>query len=146
MAVTKIWAVKNRIDHVVDYTKDETKTRNKNDINNNFKDLPSVYDYAINSDKTEKQFYVSGINCDDKNAVHEMNEVKVEYNKQKGILAFHAIQSFKKDELTPELAHEIGVKLAEEMWGDRFQVVVSTHLNTEHLHNHFVGAPIKGAK
>ena len=42
------------------------------------------------------------------------------------------------EEVTPEIAHEIGVKLANEMWGDRFQVVVSTHLNTKHLHNHFV--------
>lgn len=40
--------------------------------------------------------------------------------------------------MTPEIAHEIGARLAEEMWGDRFQVVVSTHLNTKHLHNHFV--------
>src|SRR5699024_1028848 len=38
----------------------------------------------------------------------------------------------------PEIAHEIGVRLAEEMWGDRFQVVVSTHLNTDNIHNHFV--------
>ena len=41
-------------------------------------------------------------------------------------------------EVTPEIAHEIGVKLANEMCGDRFQIDASTHLNTEHLHNHFV--------
>ncbi len=45
---------------------------------------------------------------------------------------------FKEGEITPELAHEIGVRLANEMWGDRFQVVVTTHLNTNHIHNHFV--------
>ena len=60
------------------------------------------------------------------------------YRKENGILAFHAYQSFNEGEVTPKIAHEIGVKLANEMWGDRFQVVVSTHLNTEHLHNHFV--------
>lgn len=60
------------------------------------------------------------------------------YGKENGILAFHAYQSFNEGEVTPKIAHEIGVKLANEMWGDRFQVVVSTHLNTEHLHNHFV--------
>ena len=60
------------------------------------------------------------------------------HNKKNGIIAFHGIQSFKKDEVTPEVAHEIGVKLAEEMWGDRFEVVVSTHLNTKCIHNHFV--------
>ena len=47
-------------------------------------------------------------------------------------------QSFVKDEVTPEIAHEIGVKLANELWGDRFQVIVTTHLNTNQLHNHFV--------
>lgn len=45
---------------------------------------------------------------------------------------------FKHGEVTPEQAHEVGVKLAERMWGDRFQVIVATHLNTDCLHNHFV--------
>ena len=67
-----------------------------------------------------------------------MQFVKTIYGKENGILAFHAYQSFNEGEVTPEIAHEIGVKLANEMWGDRFQVVVSTHLNTKHLHNHFV--------
>lgn len=67
-----------------------------------------------------------------------MQLVKMIYGKENGILAFHAYQSFNEGEVTPEIAHEIGVKLANEMWEDRFQVVVSTHLNTEHLHNHFV--------
>ena len=50
---------------------------------------------------------------------------------------FHAFQSFAEGEVTPEVAHEIGVKLANELWGDRFEVVVTTHLNTNHIHNHF---------
>ena len=67
-----------------------------------------------------------------------MRNAKDFWHKTDGILSFHAEQSFKENEVTPEIAHEIGVRLAEEMWGDRFQVVVSTHLNTKHLHNHFV--------
>ncbi len=67
-----------------------------------------------------------------------MQLVKTIYGKENEILAFHAYQSFNKGEVIPEIAHEIGVKLANEMWEDRFQVVVSTHLNTRHLHNHFV--------
>ena len=63
---------------------------------------------------------------------------KQQYNKMGGIQGFHAFQSFAEGEVTPEQAHAIGVKLAEEMWGDRFEVVVSTHLNTKHYHNHFV--------
>jgi len=138
MAITKLWSVKNRVDHVIDYAKDEVKTKNESYGKEHIYDLLSVYGYAINSDKTEKQYYVSGINCNVENAVKEMNEIKKKYNKNGGILAFHGVQSFEKDEVRPEKAHEIGKKLAEELWGDRFQVIVTTHLNTEHLHNHFV--------
>lgn len=53
-------------------------------------------------------------------------------------MAYHAIQSFKEGEVTPKQAHEIGLKLAEKMWSERFQVVVATHLNTDCVHNHFV--------
>lgn len=94
--------------------------------------------YATNPDKTEKKFYTTGINCEVENAIEQMIATKKKYKKEKGILAFHAYQSFNEGEVTPEIAHEIGVKLANEMWGDRFQVVVSTHLNTRHPHNHFV--------
>lgn len=94
--------------------------------------------YATNPDKTEKQFYTTGINCEVKDSVKQMQLVKMIYGKENGILAFHAYQSFNEGEVTPEIAHEIGVKLANEMWGDRFQVVVSTHLNTDNIHNHFV--------
>lgn len=53
-------------------------------------------------------------------------------------LAFHAVQSFKPGEVTPDECHSLGVQLAKQMWGNRFEVVVSTHLDKEHLHNHFV--------
>lgn len=94
--------------------------------------------YATNPDKTEKKFYTTGINCEVENAIEQMIATKKKYKKEKGILAVHAYQSFTKGELTTEVAHEIGVKLAEEKWGDRFEVVVSTHLNTQCIHNHFV--------
>lgn len=68
----------------------------------------------------------------------EMINVKKQFFKTDGIQCFHAVQSFVKGEITPEQAHEIGMKLAEELWGDKFQVVVTTHLNTENLHNHFI--------
>lgn len=103
-----------------------------------FDSIRQVMTYATNPDKTEKQFYTTGIKCEVKDSVKQMQLVKMIYGKENGILAFHAYQSFNEGEVTPEIAHEIGVKLANEMWGDRFQVVVSTHLNTEHLHNHFV--------
>ena len=140
MATTKIWKVENRLDHVIDYTTNEEKTKN-NYLQNGVDDYDSIRQvmmYATKADKTEKQFYTTGINCDVDSAVEEMKNAKDFWHKTDGIIAFHAEQSFKENEVTPEIAHEIGVRLAEEMWGDRFQVVVSTHLNTEHLHNHFV--------
>lgn len=140
MATTKIWKVQKRLDHVIDYAINEEKTRKKSNRYeiDRFDSIRQVMTYATNPDKTEKQFYTTGINCEVKDSVKQMQLVKMIYGKENGILAFHAYQSFNEGEVTPEIAHEIGVKLANEMWGDRFQVVVSTHLNTEHLHNHFV--------
>ena len=68
----------------------------------------------------------------------EMINIKKQFFKTDGIQCFHAVQSFVKGEITQEQAHEIGMKLAKELWGDKFQVVVTTHLNTDNLHNHFV--------
>ena len=140
MATTKIWKVQKRLDHVINYATNEEKTKNNyNEYGmDEFDSIRQVMTYATNPDKTEKQFYTTGINCEVKDAVKQMQLVKTIYGKENGILAFHAYQSFNKGEVTPEIVHEIGVKLANEMWGDRFQVVVSTHLNTGHLHNHFV--------
>lgn len=67
-----------------------------------------------------------------------MQMVKQQYGKEGGIIAFHGYQSFAPGEVTPEQAHEIGVELARRLWGDRFQIVVATHLDREHIHNHFV--------
>ena len=136
MAVTKIWAVKNTIDKAISYIEDEEKTKNKE--SNEELSLTKLVYYATNPQKTEKQYWVSGINCNAEKAIQEMQDIKVVFGKTKGVKAFHAVQSFAEGEVTPKIAHEIGVKLAQEMWGDRFQVVVSTHLNTENLHNHFV--------
>lgn len=112
MAITKIWKFKSRLDQLIEY--------------------------AINGEKTEQKLYVSGINCIPDTAFYEMKNVKKQFFKTGGIECFHGIQSFVKDEVTPEQAHEIGVKLVNELWGEKFQVIVSTHLNTDNIHNHFV--------
>ena len=84
------------------------------------------------------QQYVSGINCTPATARNEMMAVKKRYGKDEGIVAFHGYQSFAPGECTPALAHEIGVRLAQELWGGRFQVLVATHLDkAHHLHNHW---------
>ena len=95
-------------------------------------------EYASDDYKTEKRLFVSGVNVTPDTATHKMQQTKLRFGKTNGIIAFHAIQSFKPGEVTPEIAHSVGVKLAKEIWGDRFEVVVATHLNKEHIHNHFV--------
>ena len=133
--ITRIWKVTNRTDKVIKYAKNEAKT----DINNSkFNTLDSVLNYATNGDKTEKKFFVTAVNCEEESAYEEMQDTKKYFNKTDGILAYHGVQSFDDKKITPQLAHEIGVKLVNEMWGDRFQAIVTTHLNTNHIHNHFV--------
>ena len=138
IATTGIWKISERLDNVITYTTNIEKTINNGYSKEPYCNLHNVIDYAEDDYKTEKQCFVSGINCSPKTALEEMMITKNQYAKTGGILGFHAFQSFKEGEVTPELAHKIGIKLAEEMWGDRFEVVVSTHLNTNHIHNHFV--------
>ena len=111
MATTKIWKIKTRFDNVIDY--------------------------ITNKDKTDNRKYVTGINCMADIAYKEMSITKEQFNKTGSILGFHAYQSFKGYEVTSDEAHEIGLRLAEELWGDRFQVIVATHINTKNVHNHF---------
>lgn len=114
----------------------------------NGQQLSDVIRYAVNSEKTQEtdsedgaplHRFVSGINCSPATARDEMLAVKKRFGKEDGTVAYHGYQSFAPGEATPELAHEIGVKLATRLWGDRYQVIVATHLDKEnHLHNHFV--------
>jgi hypothetical protein len=107
--------------------------------------LDDVIDYAMAKNKTvvdegkeTMRYFVSGINCTPGSARSEMMAVKLKYEKDGGIVAFHGYQSFAPGEVSPEIAHEIGVKLATRLWGDRFQIVVATHLDKGHIHNHVV--------
>lgn len=133
MAITKIKGVKNNLSRVIDYISNDEKTNKEI-----YDDLHNELEYIEEDYKTEKKLYVTGINCEAQSAYEEMMMIKKHYKKEKGNIAFHSIQSFAADEVTPDEAHEIGLQLAKEMWGDRFQVVVATHLNTKHIHNHFV--------
>lgn len=134
MATTKIWDIKGRVDVLTNYVANPDKTQDKSKI----QALHNVMDYASDDYKTEKSLYVSGVNITPDTAKYKMQQTKLRYGKTDGIIAFHAIQSFKPGEVTSELAHKIGVEFAKEMWGDRFEVLIATHLNKQHLHNHFV--------
>ena len=67
-----------------------------------------------------------------------MKENVQRWHKTSGVQGYHLVQSFAEGEVTPELAHQIGVELADQMLGGRYQTVVTTHLNTRHIHNHIV--------
>jgi hypothetical protein len=95
-------------------------------------------DYAVNPAKTEMQYLVSGVNCDPDTAREQMLQTKLFYKKLDKRMAYHAYQSFAAGEVTPDTAHHIGVELAREIWGSRFEVVIATHLDKDHIHNHFV--------
>ena len=138
MATTRIWKIENRIDKVISYTINPEKTENQNYEKELYKSLHNTIEYAKADYKTEKQFYVTGINCIAETVLQDMIQTKKHFGKTKGILAFHGYQSFAKGEVTAKQAHEIGVKLAEEIWGDKYEVLVSTHLNTNCYHNHIV--------
>lgn len=138
MAVCELWPVRGRLDHPIDYVENPEKTANPKYTTADLQALGDVMKYATNGEKTERQFFVSGVNCDIATARQEMMITKEQFGDKREIICHHGYQSFKEGEVTPEQAHGIGVELAEKMWGDRFQVVVATHLNTKCLHNHFV--------
>ena len=133
MATTKIWPVHDSLKRLVDYAGNPEKTE--------YSDLYQALHYAANPDKTageERMFFVTGINCDANRAYEQMTDVKKRFGKEDGNVAYHAYQSFKPGEVTPEQCHAIGLELARELWGSDYQVLVATHLDRNHLHNHFL--------
>ena len=137
MAVIKVFAVRKQLKKTVNYITDSEKTES---------DLARKIDYALNSEKTagtaaasEQFLYESVINLPDvKTAYAHMQATKERFDKTGGVLGFHIIQSFKPGEITADQCHELGRKLASEMFGAGFEIVIGTHLNKEHLHSHIV--------
>lgn len=143
MATTSLWRVKGYIGKVLLYAENPDKTKNPETLNvpetANRDSLEDVIAYAGREEATNQKQFVWGINCVPATARQEMMDVKRQFGKEDGTIAYHGYQSFKEGEVTPEEAHQIGIALATELWGDRFQVLVATHLDKEsHLHNHFV--------
>lgn len=139
MAVTSIWPIKGRIDGVINYARNPEKTTEKAMAEvMAMHAVKNVMECTANDIKTEQRKYVTGINCSEETAASEFMNTKILWNKTGGRQCYHGYQSFAQHEVTAEIAHEIGVKLAERLWGDRFEVLVATHLNTGHYHSHFV--------
>jgi hypothetical protein len=99
--------------------------------------MQHIVGYTANPQKTDDTRYVYGINCLPHLAVKEMAFVKKQFRKEDGRLAYHGYISFKPGEVTPDVAHKIGIQLARVMWGEKYQVVVATHLDCDHIHCHF---------
>ena len=112
--------------------------------------LSKLIDYAMNPSKTtadkifndgmknEEVVFVRGINCTPEFAKAQMQETKNRFHKNTGNVGYHIIQSFDDNEGTNEQIFEIGCRLAEELFGDNFEVIVALHKNTDNLHCHIV--------
>lgn len=125
MAYDKIIPLRARLDHCLDYVINEEKSS-----------LSYALVYAENPKKSHQ--LVTGVNCEARTAYREMQATKRRWDKRDGILGYHLIHSYAPGEVTPEQAHAAGVEFARRLLGDRYEAVVSTHLDREHYHCHIV--------
>ena len=130
MAYTSLIPVR-RLDRAISYVRDKNKITKPGS-------LEEAVDYALNRDKTESVCFETGLSCLCETAFADMKENVQRWHKTGGVQGYHLVQSFAEGEVTPELAHQIGVELADQLLGGRYQAVVTTHLNTRHIHNHIV--------
>lgn len=138
MATTKIWDVKSHLSQLIAYVANVEKTIEKFDDET----LKALITYGIDDLKTEERKLVTPINCTVDNAPLEMARLNSMSKSKSDTVAYHAYQSFARGEVDAETAHQIGIRLANELWGDKdFLVVVATHVNTGTIHTHFaIGA------
>lgn len=102
------------------------------------KNLEAVINYAKNGEKTEHGILVSGINCLPENAYEEMMLIKKNFHKEDGRLGYHCIQSFNGKEVSARECNDIGMELANSLWGDKYQMIVCTHIDKDNVHNHII--------
>mgnify|MGYP001513504166 CR=1 FL=1 len=98
--------------------------------------------YILNPEKTDEKLLVSSYGCASETAAREFEWTR-KLAEQKGmnpvrIIARHVIQSFEIGEVTPELAHEIGKQFADEILGGKYEYVLTTHIDKDHVHNHLI--------
>ncbi|MEI3263647.1 MAG: relaxase/mobilization nuclease domain-containing protein [Gemmiger sp.] len=133
MAYTSVIPVR-RLDRTVDYVQNKAKTTPKS--------LEEAVDYAANRDKTESACFETGLGCTTTSAFEDMRLNTLRWHKETGVQGYHLVQSFAEGEVTPELAHQIGVEFAEQLLHGKYQAIVTTHLNTKHYHNHIVWSAV----
>ena len=139
MATTKIWDVRAHVSKLLAYVANKNKTtmefENKS-FDESEKLAAEILGLPYDHFATEEKKFVSGINCTPDNAKEIMLSL-LEDTDSSDIQAYHGYQSFKPGEVTPDVAHAIGVQLANELWGEDFPVIVATHIDKGHVHNHF---------
>ena len=136
MAYTSILAV-HRLDRSVEYVMDKDKT-SRTGAGSAASSWEEAVDYARDREKTECGVFESAIGCTLDTAYRDMRANKERWGQMDGVQGYHLVQSFAEGELTPELAHRIGLELAERLLHGQYPAVVATHLNTHCLHNHIV--------
>lgn len=137
MAITKIWSVKSRLDSTLNYIANPDKTALKPDIDAR----EGLIKYIKNENKTEQCKYVTAYGCSEETPFYDMLETQKRFertHRKNGVVAYHIVQSFKKFETTPEIAHKCGRELVERLFQDKYECVIATHLDHDHLHNHIV--------
>lgn len=139
MAVTGFWPVYRNLKATLDYADNPDKTTLPEYLD---EDLYAALRYVENDNKTDRQVFVGGINCSKQNAYAEMIAVQRRFGLRGKVVGYHGIQSFKVGEVTLEQAFEIGKETARRMWGGKYQVLVTVHLNTDNIHCHFVVNPV----
>lgn len=130
MAYDKIIPIRRRLDHCVDYALNEAKTS-----------LSAALGYIGNETKTTLpggDVLETALNCELAAAYQDMMETKRRWDKRGGVLGYHIIHSYVPGEATPQEAHAAGVEFARRLLGDRYEAVISTHIDRDHLHCHIV--------
>ena len=129
MAYDKIIPIRARLDHTVNYILDHAKTS-----------LAATLDYIVDSAKNTlgQEVLETAINCQLETVFQDMLATKRRWDKTGGVQGYHLIHSFAPGEVTPLEAHELGVEFATRLLGDRYEAVVSTHLDHDHLHCHIL--------
>ena len=100
--------------------------------------LKKAIDYICNGDKTDDEIYVTTQLCSRENAHKEFELTKKQFNSRTKTLAHHLIQSFVPEEVSFEEAHQVGIELCEKILGDKYEYVLATHIDKDHINNHII--------
>ena len=153
MATTKMIVIRYSMEAAIEYAENDGKTSAEREALEKYAahitqsrgyseqkgHFGTALDYAMRGDKTDVVRFVTGHNCGAEAAKEDMAITRARFGKEAAVRqGYHLIQSFRPGEVTPEVAHQIGVEMVQRLLGDRFEAVVATHIDREHIHNHIL--------